>query len=682
MKKNSFFFIIFLAFFSFLRSFSFAEDENMPLSDKQQKGWNECSALLKFLQAHDYNAEKIPIINNSTADFPFNIKLDFMPENSVDEPNFQKDSDEITTLVLLFSIEEIQKNYNFLLKTLDSIQTFSRKGKIELLFTYGDKIAFDSENLISGTEVFADQIADSGNYAAICVKLGRSQNTILPGGGGDCSPAWMIQLISGSFHENNMFYRLKGGILNTLHRLNILKSDRQTSFFMQKGIPACGVELAAPSANEEYNSRSANFLANIAYSFEPENTLEWDRHSRPFTIFNYTVLLSEKFTVMLFILVSAASLFFLCEFYFIHLLQRKLFSRRIFRKWYLLVICLVITMVSFTASQYAALFFLKILKIPVVSAYAVKIIISFLLISFSYFLFFKLAKNSGAKIFTLLMNFTGILNIFLFSSLDLSLFYLFAFEYFFIAAAQKFKTLPALISSFFLMAVPFLPYIIEFFSCATEDSLYKILIATPLLNSVFAFAFVPFVFSWFKILERLNFVWKTMGIRKKTFIKQNCIAISSAFLIFAAILAAATAFMPDEYKIPAEKQPETQEITNSESIKISFYDQDFFEDTIRTFSVKLDFPEENVSIKIKGKDGNPVLYSDEIYSYNISEKTAEFRLPAWPPAEMTFSYIADTFQESEIIVTETKHPEKDKVLVLTKSIQIPAKNKIQQGKRQ
>lgn len=674
MKKNSFFFILFLAFFSFLRTFSYAENEKIFPAAEHQKGWSECNDLLKFLQANDYNAEKIPILNNSSADFPFNIKLDFLPDRSAAEPDFSNDSDEISTLVLLFSIEEIQKDYNFLLKTLDSIQTFSRKGKIELLFTYGDQIAFGSENLISGTEIFADQTADSGNYAAICVKLGRKQNTILPRGGGDCSPAWMIQLVSAAFHENNMFYHLKGGILNTLHRLNILKSDRQTAFFMQKGIPACGVELVSPSKNEDYNSRSAGFIANLAYSFEPENTLEWDRHSRPFVIFNYTVLLSEKFTVMLFILVSAASLFFLCEFYFIHLLQRKLFSRRILRKWYLLVICLVFTMISFTASQYAALFLLKTLKIPVVSAYAVKIILSFLLISFSYFLFFKITKNSGAKIFSMLTNVTGILNIFLFSSLDLSLFYLFAFEYFFIVIAQKFKTLPALIFSFFLMAVPFLPYIIEFFTCATEDSLLKILIATPVMNTIFAFAFVPFALAWFKILERLNFIWKSIGIRKKTFIKQNFIAISSAFLIFAAILAAATAFMPDEYKIPAKKLPETQEADASESIEISSYDQDFFEDTIRTFSVKIKDREANVSIKIKGKNGNPVLYSDEIYSYNVPEKTATFRLPAWPPAEMTFSYIANTLQESEIIVTETKHPEEDKFLFLKKSLKIPAKN--------
>lgn len=665
MKKNSFFFIIFSFFLAFFCSFSYSE---------QKKSWAECNNLLVFLQAHDYYAEKIPILNNNSAEFPFNVKLDFFPENSKAKNEIFSAPDEIDTLVLLFSIEEIEQNYDFLLKMLESIKNFSRKGKIELLFTYGDKIAFGTENLISGTEIFAGEIEDSENYAVICVKLDKTQNTILPGGGGDCSPAWLIQLISGSFHENNMFYRLKGGILNTLYRLNILKADRQTEIFMQKGIPACGLELAAPTKNEEYNARSANFLATLAYNFEPENTLEWDRHSRPFVFFNYTVLLSEKFTVVLFIFVSAVSLFFLCEFYFIHLLQRRLFSRRILKKWYLLVLCLIFTVISFLVGQYVAFFVQKILGTSILTAYAVKIIFSFLAISFSYLLFFKLTRNSGFKIFSLLINITGILNIFLFSALDLSLFYLFAFEYFFIVITQKFKKLPLLIISFFLIAVPFLPYMIEFLNCATENSLNRILMATPLLNTIFACAFIPFELVWFKILARLNFVWKSVDNGKKTFIKQNFIAISSAFLIFAVILILTTALMPDEYKRSEKKQPEAQEISNSEKIKISYFDQDFFGDTIRTFTVKLETQEENVSITVKGKDGNPVLYSDENYNYDVSEKVSTFRIPVWPPQEMTFSYIADTIQESEIIVTETIRSQEDKFEILRNSIKIPGKN--------
>ncbi len=659
----------FLAFFC---SFSYAE---------QKKGWAECNNLLIFLQSHDYHAEQIPILNNNSAEFPFNIKIDFFPESSSDKKEILNTKDEIDTLVLLFSIEQIQQNYDFLLKTLDYIKNFSRKGKIEFVFTYGDEIASGTENLISGTEIFADDIEDSENFAVICIKLNKAQNTILPGGGGDCSPAWMTQLISGSFHENNLFYHLKGGILNTLHRLDILKADRQTAIFLQKGIPACGVGLSAPVKNAEYNARIANFLATLAYNFDPENTLEWDRHSRPFIFFNYTILLSEKFTVVLFILVSAVCLFFLCEFYFIHLLQKKLFSRRLLRKWYLLVICLIFTVISFLAGQYVALFAQKILKISVLSAYVVKIIFSFLAISFSYFLFFKLTKNSGFQIFSILINLTGILNIFLFSALDLSLFYLFAFEYFFIVVTQKFKKLPLLIVSFFLISVPFFPYLIEFLTCATENSLNRILMADPILNTIFACAFIPFELVWFKILARLNFVWNSVDNKRKTFIKQNFIAISSAFFIFTVILILVTALVPDKYKRTEKKLPEPKVIENSEKIKISYFDQDFFGDTIRTISIKLENQMENVSIKVKGKDGNPVLYSDENYNYDVSEKVSTFRIPVWSPQEMTFSYIADTFQESEIIVTETIFSKDDNFTVIKNSLKIPATHTAPEGKQ-
>ena len=228
--------------------------------------------------------------------------------------------------------------------------------------------------------------------------------------------------------------------------------------------------------------------------------------------------------------------------------------------------------------------------------------------------------------------------------------------------------------SFFLISIPFLPYIIEFLSCATENSLNRILMATPLLNTIFACAFIPFELVWFKILARLNFVWKSVDNGKKTFIKQNFLAISSAFLIFGVILILTTALMPDEYKRSEKKRPEAQEINNSEKIKISYFDQDFFGDTIRTFTVQLESQEENVSITVKGKDGNPVLYSDENYNYNVSEKVSTFRIPVWPPQEMTFSYIADTLQESEIIVTETIRSQEDKIEIFRNSIKIPGKN--------
>ena len=123
-----------------------------------------------------------------------------------------------------------------------------------------------------------------------------------------------------------------------------------------------------------------------------------------------------------------------------------------------------------------------------------------------------------------------------------------------------------------------------------------------------------------------------------------------------------------------DASPETEISGNSERIHISYYDQDFFGDTIRTFSVKLENPEETVSIRIKGKNGNPVLYSDEAYYYDASEKNAVFRLPVWPPEEMTFSYIADIFQESEIIVSETNFSDSGKFLVFENSMKIPAKS--------
>ncbi len=667
MKKNTFFFTIFSVFLFFVSNF---------YSVAQQKGIEECENLLYFLQINNYNAQKIPILENNSSSFPFNIKIDFFPqeESETSEKAFSN-ANGFETLVFLFSIEELQSDFSFLLETLDSIKNFSRKGKIEFIFTYGSESALKNDGVISGTETFLNTITEE-NYAVICVSLLKKQNAIISGGGGDLTPSWLINLVSGSFHENGLKYHLRGGILNSLYRLNLLKSDWQTSMFLKNGIPSCAVYIAGPNKNQSYNKKLSNFIAICAYNFEPENTLEWDRHSRAFSFFNNTFLFSERFTIVLFIIISAVCLFFLCGFYFIRLLQRKSYSRKILKKWPLIFLCVILTVISFLIGQGFSYILLNLFNLNVITGYSAKIIISFLLISVSYFLFAKFTDFHSTKLFYFLMNITGILNIFIFTVLDLSLFYLFACEYLIIALTKKIKTLPGLTLSFILLAVPYFPYVFEFVTCLTESALRKILFASFPLNAAFSFAFIPFELIWFKILENLNIRWNKYSTQKKIFIKQNIITISVAFGIFLIIFTTFDIIVSTKYKALTTQTVKTDKLLASESIKISYKDEVFFGETTRTIFIELSEENENVCVKIKGKAENPILYSSEDYEYDAAEKTVVFKLTTWPPKKMSFTYIPNIQQESEVIVSyslwsEDKKSEKT-ITFFENSIKIPS----------
>ncbi len=671
MKKNSFFFAVTAIFFLFLCSFLHAENA---------KGCELCKNLVTFLEKNDYKPTELPILNNNSAEFPFNVKLEFFPDN-FNNSNISKISEDsleekISTLTFIFQIEEISENYDFLKKLLDSIKNTSLSGKIQIVFTYGDKLGFGSQNLIAGSECFADELEDNGDTAVIYANLNEKATTLSSGGGGDCSPSWLLKLVTNSFYSSNLFYIIKDGFITSLHRQNLLKSDQGTEIFMEKGIPACSVNFAFPLKTEEYSKKVADFFYNVAFNFEPDETLHWDRNSKPIVIFNFPIMISEKFTILLFILVSGVSLFVLCEFSFADLFTKNSYSRHLLKKIYIIPICIFITTIAFFLGQNFAFLIHKILKVSIVSCYSIKILFGFLFSSLVYFLIFKIQGNRSANVFSFLINIAGIFNIFIFTALDISLFYVFALEYIIIVATQKVKRTASLAVLFVMLALPFVPYFIQFLNNSTNSSLLKILMSSTKVNIIFSLAFLPFELVFFRLLARLNYVWKDITKEKKVFIKQNVIAISVSFGIFAAILITLTIFIPSKYKVQ-EKRPFTEkEIISPEKIELSYYDESFLEDTTRNFTIKLKESAENVEIKLLGTDGNPILYTDEVYFYSTEEKYAIFNVPTWPPLEMTFSYIADTSQDSTITVSEIIYKEDNKFEKISNSIKIPkASNK-------
>lgn len=665
MKKNSFFFAVTAIFFLFFCSFLHAESA---------KGCELCKNLVNFLEKNDYKPTELPILNNNSAEFPFNIKLEFFPENSSNSNSKNLDNSEdekISTLAFIFQIEEITENYDFLKKMLDSIKNTSLSGKIQIVFTYGDKLGFGSQNLIAGSERFAEELEDNGDTAIIYVKLNEKATTLSSGGGGDCSPAWLLKLVTNSFYSSNIFYVIKDGFITSLHRQKLLKSEQGTDVFMEKGIPACSVNFALPLKTEEYSKKVADFFYNVAFNFEPEETLTWDRNSKPIVIFNFPIMISEKFTILLFILVSGLSLFVLCEFSFADLFTKNSYSRHLLKKIYIIPICIFITTFAFLLGQNFAFLIHKIFKTSIISCYSIKILFAFLFISLTYFLIFKIQGNRSANVFSFLINIAGIFNIFIFTAIDISLFYVFAVEYIIIVATQKVKRTASLAVLFVMLAAPFIPYFIQFLNNSTSASLLKILMSSLRVNIIFSFAFLPFELVFFRLLARLNYVWKDITKEKKIFIKQNIIAISVSFGIFAVILITVTIFLPSKYKIQAKRPFTEKEIISPEKIKLSYYDESFLEDTTRNFTIKLNESAENVEIKLLGTDGNPILYTDEVYFYSPEGKYAIFNVPTWPPLEMTFSYIADTSQDSIITVSEIIYKEDNKFEKISNSIKIP-----------
>lgn len=658
MKKNIFFTLLFLISVSLLTSFNCFSLENY--------GYECSSSLMTLLDRYEFYPVKQEILDNSSADFPFNILINF----SADSPETDINEEAVKTLILNFSIQESLLHFNFIKDVLNTIKSSRRSADIIVVFSYGDNKSSRNPFILSGIEIYAENLESSG-ICAIPINLSGTANTVIPGSGGDCSPSWLIQLITDSFFTNGLFYAIRGGILSSLYRINFLQNDYRTAVFLMHGIPSCGINLYIQEQNTDYQKRIINFFSKLCSSFDPSLTLEWDRHSRPVQFFNRTFFLSEHFTVIIFIISSVFSLFFICQFSFLIKFTKTNIRKSVIRLWPLIPLCVFLTAVAFYLEQSITFIVSKIISIEPVSACFFKLSAGFIIISFVFFAFIRIKGIYSTTVYSYLMTVASIFNIFLFSAIDISLFYPFFIEYLIINLSRPIRKTAFLILFFVVLSIPFCPYIFQLFKYADPFALNRMLYIPFWADIIFAFGFLPFELIWLRILSRFNKKWRLSSRKKQAFMKQNLIAIGSAIGIFVLTLIIIIAFIPEEYKVKRSR-PDYNEIHATEAqIKIDYEDVDFYEDTIRKISINLAEKAELVSICVKGKNSIPILYSDEITFSQPQNKTEYFRIPSWPPLNMTFTYIPEDYDDSEIIVTEyTVSPEGNTVL-LKQTLEIP-----------
>lgn len=662
MKKNSFFFLLFLILVSLLSAFN-AYGQN-------SYGYERCSSLVSLLNRYDYYPIEQPLLENSSADFPFNIILFFPGDNYENHES----PDAVTKLILNFSVQDALDHFLFLKDILDTIKTSRRGADILVAFTYGDAQTVKNPFILSGIQIYTENL-ESENTCAIPISFTNKTNTIIPGSGGDCSPAWLIHLITDSFFSNNLRYIIRGGIFSSLYRINFIQGDYRTGMFMLSDIPACGIELMIQEQNTDYQKRVLNFFSRLLSSFDPETTLEWDRHSRPVQLFNRTFLLNESFTIRLFIITSIFSLFFICQFSFIVRFTKRNIRKSVIRLWPLIPICVILTAVAFFIEQSITFWVSKIISIEPVTATFFKLCAGFIIISFVFFAFIRIKGIYSTTVYSYLMTVTSLFNIFLFSAIDISLFYLFFIEYILINLSRPLRKTAFLIGFFIILSLPFFPYLYQLFKFAAPMALNRMMFLPFWADLIFACGFLPFEFTWLRILSRLNKKWRLSSKKKQAFIKQNLIVIGTAIVIFIITLTVIIAFIPEEYKVK-RKRPEISTIPAAESqIKITSKDEDFYGDTIRTINISLAEKSELVSVSIKGKNSMPVLYSDEVMLSYPQLKTDYFRIPAWPPLNMSFSYIADDYDDSEVVVTEQTFLPDGKTVLLKQVLEIPRTKK-------
>ena len=107
--------------------------------------------------------------------------------------------------------------------------------------------------------------------------------------------------------------------------------------------------------------------------------------------------------------------------------------------------------------------------------------------------------------------------------------------------------------------------------------------------------------------------------------------------------------IPEKYKNPGVLQKKTYvESGEASLVKVRIQDKRNYGEKTRILNIETPENTRSVHVQICGKKSNPVLYSDNDFIQDKGNYTDIFRLPLYPPENITLRYIAREDEETTI----------------------------------
>ncbi len=606
----------------------------------QQDGHALCTALLHSIQSDSFRVETEPLVYSEAGGFPFNIQLSF-PQQLGYIPGLVPVASDEADLYLLIPTEDAVTHIKLISDFIKALTESKRGYRLKVVFSYGDYSLASTESELKGAQVFLGSIAGSAGASVICLRFSDEENAVLSGGGKHAAPGYLVRLSGEAFRAASLSYTLSGGMLCSLHRFGILESGGLSGLFLKNGVSALAVNVNTAYKNAGEYQKTLAFLEQLAASYDSDKAMVKDTHFTALKIAGRTHFISGAFTVTAFIALVCLSAFFFCEFSFRNTERAKNILRGVKKIWYLIPLTLLVTALSFLLGGKLADFLYAAFRISKFERIAVKITAGFCIVSALFALSVKLHGVFDSKSYAALLTIAATVNLFFFSMIEVSLFYLFAAEYGIAYAARAVKRTRALCVTALLLALPFIPYIVSASRSLTESAASALAGASLPANALLACAFLPFEFVWLRIFTRLNKKWKSIALSGGKMRRRNLIVFAAACALLVAVLTGVKSLLIERYRLQDGRARIVIAPGTDERLTVSYVDSDYFGETARTISIKLTAAPENCSVILEGQGANSVLYSE--YAY-LSEKKAfrdSFMIPASPPKSMTFRYIAD-----------------------------------------
>lgn len=627
-----------------------------------------CSMIEDMLRPyHSVRIEKqdlIPTTNN----MPYNI-VAFMgpPQIEENEGNWQIERE--TAPVIAFCMEDAYLHEPFI-RCL--IELLKKQGSAAvLLFSYGDTPPYKGARTLNGTFAFAQEISPS--RPVLCVSWKNNNRiTIDNGGAGETTPEEMLKTLCTQLIQSELPYTVNAGSFGALYRFKMLNQNERVSSFINAGAACCGINLY----NGIENEKAARAIASFMHKISMGNL--GGTHYIAFNTSKKFYIIGEKLIVLIFIASSFLFTLFVC----LPSKRRKTESfRQVLNVLQVLPITLAVCASSFMAGQWMSRLLRVKYGIPLSMQFCTKIFLSFVVITAVYCFvvyFFRplgaaKAKGQAAteEVYCYMLSIMSLLNMLIFSAIDISTVGVFAAEYVIVMAARKAHTVLSLIISCILMILPYIPYILILSRYADISTLNSLIYASLPRNILYAMLFVPLLMQWLRILSRI-FAVKTAIETSKTSPSPAQEASGKLYTIRALLMTAlltlcfgisifgaskAVNIKRGECRLQIDQADGAKDLSIKMTemkdglLKCSARDDNFFGDTLRTISIDTGKQCLEAVTEIKGASSCAVIYCDDFYISNDAARTDTFRLPPYPPQKITFAFSADDAQDASLTVT-------------------------------
>lgn len=625
-----------LIYLFFLTSLCFSQEKNAEKAEIPH-GTELCRQVREICQDSGLDFTLQPLVSSIEI---FNISV-FLPASKRNPDSFL--ANYRNNLIFILPQEEFFKKSSFYTNILKKLSAQKRNYDIIFLLSFSENYHFPGFYTLAGEKIFLQTLDQAENYTAVFLHPGEKSTKVIAGTEGLVTPSWLVKNTYDSINRNKLLPSIKSCYISFLYKQKVF-DDSNLESFLSAGIPSISLHLSSQIDDSSFE----NLIFDFCENYNLKDTIKNDTHSIMFTAFHKSIWITEE-TITKEILIVIFLTFLLLNLYgFLNSNFQFIAWNKIKKIWYYPIIIYGICIFIFYTFRFLIIDLEKIgIYISTASAISSILPMIFTVQSFFFFSTLRFTPYFHRRTVDYLTLITASINLAIFSLIDISLFPIFGLEFLFAWLSTVFTLNVVHIIILVLFEIPFIPFLLQLFENTSPHLLEPVIRHSRFLAPLVFLMLIPQYLNSFRVFTGMNFYWFNQNKLQRSKDRNNLVILTIFLCCFELIL---FLMIP-----PVLKQTNSGSLSenlissNEEIITANIVKKKIFDENLTTLFIHSDKKLEACDIRVKGKNTNPILFSDNEYIIS-GQSESVFPLPMQPPQNLFFSFGTGNEQYYEITI--------------------------------